>query len=166
MSNGGFIAMQIQYNITRIEEWCKSHNMPEGTLQLEHLMQATKLLQLKKATPADIEIIYDVCWMLSPMQIQRMCTNYYVADYEVGFLLSLERTETDAVAQNPISPEILRVVAARVQAQDRNDHLLLPEAEEVNSYELPLPREVSGLETYVPAYLNVSHLRRLAALVA
>lgn len=40
--------MQIQYNITRIEEWCKSHDIPEGTLQLEHLMQATKLLQLKK----------------------------------------------------------------------------------------------------------------------
>ena len=97
--------MQIQYNITRIEEWCKSHDMPEGTLQLEHLMQATKLLQLKKvrsrcllrptgiadqcalqATAADIEIIYDVCWMLTPTQIQRMCTNYYVADYEVrGF---------------------------------------------------------------------------------
>lgn len=99
------LAMQIQYNITRIEEWCKSHDMPEGTLQLEHLMQATKLLQLKKvrsasvmhgnlklilfyqATAADIEIIYDVCWMLSPMQIQRMCTNYYVADYEVASLL-------------------------------------------------------------------------------
>lgn len=54
--------MQIQYNITRIEEWCKSHDMPEGTLQLEHLMQATKLLQLKKVstvliasrTPADL----------------------------------------------------------------------------------------------------------------
>lgn len=44
--------------------------MPEGTLQLEHLMQATKLLQLKKATLADIEIIYDVCWMLTPTQIQ------------------------------------------------------------------------------------------------
>ncbi|PCH38788.1 myosin 5 [Wolfiporia cocos MD-104 SS10] len=143
-------AMQIQYNITRIEEWCKSHDMPEGTLQLEHLMQATKLLQLKKSTPADIEIIYDVCWMLTPTQIQRMCMNYYVADYE-----------------NPISPEILRVVASRVIANDRNDHLLLaPETEEVGPYELPLPREVSGLETYVPAYLNVPHLRRLAALVA
>ncbi|KAI0303456.1 P-loop containing nucleoside triphosphate hydrolase protein [Multifurca ochricompacta] len=137
-------AMQIQYNITRIEEWCKSHDMPEGTLQLEHLMQATKLLQLKKATAEDIEIIYDVCWMLSPMQIQRMCTNYYVADYEKD----------------------LRIVASRVIANDRNDHLLLPEAEEVGPYELPLPREVNGLETYVPAYLNVSHLRRLAALVA
>ncbi|KIK83700.1 hypothetical protein PAXRUDRAFT_832035 [Paxillus rubicundulus Ve08.2h10] len=143
-------AMQIQYNITRIEEWCKSHDMPEGTLHLEHLIQAIKLLQLKKATSADIEIIYDVCWMLSPMQIQRMCTNYYVAEYE-----------------NPISPEILRVVASRVQANDRNDHLLLsPETEEVGPYEPPYPREVSGLETYVPAYLNVSHLRRLAALVA
>lgn len=143
-------AMQIQYNITRIEEWCKSHDMPEGLLQLEHLVQTIKLLQLKKSTSADIEIIYDICWMLTPMQIQRMCTNYYVADYE-----------------NPISPEILRVVAARVQANERNDHLLLaPETEEVGPYELPLPREVSGLETYVPAYLNVSHLRRLAALVS
>ncbi|KAJ7489704.1 class V myosin, partial [Mycena galericulata] len=143
-------AMQIQYNITRIEEWCKSHDMPEGTLQLEHLMQATKLLQLKKATAADIDIIYDVCWMLSPMQIQRMCTNYYVADYE-----------------NPISPEILKVVASRVEANDHNDHLLLsPETDEVGPYELPLPREVSVLEAYVPAYLNVSHLRRLAALVS
>lgn len=42
--------MQIQYNITRIEEWCKSHDMPEGTLHLEHLMQAIKLLQLKKVS--------------------------------------------------------------------------------------------------------------------
>lgn len=36
-----------------------------------------------QATQQDIEIIYDVCWMLSPSQIQRMCTNYFVADYEV-----------------------------------------------------------------------------------
>lgn len=43
-----------------------------------------------QATPADIEIIYDVCWMLSPMQIQRMCTNYYVADYEVCVYIPCE----------------------------------------------------------------------------
>ena len=54
-----YLAMQIQYNITRIEEWCKSHGMPEGTLQLEHLMQATKLLQLKKVRRTLI------CWLLS-----------------------------------------------------------------------------------------------------
>jgi myosin-5 len=36
--------LQINYNITRIEEWCKSHDMPEGTLQLEHLMVRCSLL--------------------------------------------------------------------------------------------------------------------------
>ena len=67
--------------------------------------------------------------------------------------------------QNTISPEIRRVVASQVQANDRNDHLLLsPETDEVGPYEPPYPREGSGLETYVPAYLNVPHLRRLALL--
>lgn len=75
--------MQIQYNITRIEEWCKSHDIPEGTLQLEHLMQTTKLLQFKKSSLEDIENIYDVCWILSPTQIQKLISNYMVADYEV-----------------------------------------------------------------------------------
>ena len=43
-----------------------------------------------------------------------------------------------------------------MQPNDRTDHLLLtPENEDVAPYELPLPREVSGLEHYVPAYLNV-----------
>lgn len=36
--------LQINYNITRIEEWCKSHDMPEGTLQLEHLMVSQHLV--------------------------------------------------------------------------------------------------------------------------
>lgn len=85
LSDSVLAAMQIQYNITRIEEWCKSHDMPEGTLQLEHLMQATKLLQLKKATLNDIDIIYDVCWMLTPTQIQKLISQYYVADYEVSY---------------------------------------------------------------------------------
>ncbi|GAA5890383.1 hypothetical protein JCM5296_002805 [Sporobolomyces johnsonii] len=143
-------AMQIQYNITRLEEWCKAHDMPEGTLQLEHLMQATKLLQLKKASLADIEIIFDVCWMLTPTQIQKLVANYYVADYE-----------------NPISPEILRAVNARVVAGDKNDHLLLPpEVEEAGPYETPLPREVTGIETYIPAWLTAPHLRTLVQLVA
>lgn len=75
--------MQIQYNVTRIEEWCKSHDIPEGTLQLEHLMQATKLLQVKKSSLEDIEQIYETCWILSPTQIQKFISQYQVADYEV-----------------------------------------------------------------------------------
>ncbi|TXT13452.1 hypothetical protein VHUM_00819 [Vanrija humicola] len=143
-------AMQIQYNITRIEEWCKSHDMPEGLLQLEHLMQATKLLQLKKATLGDIEILFDVCWILSPSQIQKLISQYHNADYEA-----------------PISPEILRAVAARVRPEDKSDQLLLQtEQDEVGPYQIPPPRDIAGLETYVPAWLNVPLLRRLATFVA
>lgn len=52
-----------------------------------------------QATAADIEIIYDVCWMLSPMQIQRMCTNYYVADYEVRWFLA-SRTGAETLTES------------------------------------------------------------------
>ncbi|ODO03097.1 hypothetical protein I350_05942 [Cryptococcus amylolentus CBS 6273] len=143
-------AMQIQYNITRIEEWCKSHDMPEGLLQLEHLMQATKLLQLKKATLGDIDILFDVCWILSPTQVQKLISQYHTADYEV-----------------PLNAEILKAVAARVRPEDKNDQLLLtPETDDVGPYQLPSPREIAGLETYVPAWLAVPTVRRLAAFVA
>ncbi|OXG51031.1 hypothetical protein C355_02471 [Cryptococcus neoformans Th84] len=143
-------AMQIQYNVTRIEEWCKAHDMPEGLLQLEHLLQATKLLQLKKATLNDIDILFDVCWILSPAQVQKLISQYHTADYEA-----------------PLNAEILRAVAARVKPEDKNDQLLLtPETDDVGPYQLPPPREIMNLETYVPAWLNIPTVRRLAALVA
>jgi len=41
--------LQINYNITRIEEWCKSHDMPEGTLQLEHLMVSILVPQVSSS---------------------------------------------------------------------------------------------------------------------
>lgn len=126
--------LQINYNITRIEEWCKSHDMPEGTLQLEHLMQATKLLQLKKATLNDIEIIQDICWMLSPNQIQKLLNQYLVADYE-----------------QPINGEIMKAVASRVT--EKSDVLLLSavDMEDSGPYEIAEPRVITALETYTPS---------------
>lgn len=126
--------LQINYNITRIEEWCKSHDMPEGTLQLEHLMQATKLLQLKKATLNDIEIIQDICWMLSPNQIQKLLNQYLVADYE-----------------QPINGEIMKAVASRVT--EKSDVLLLQavDMDDSGPYEIAEPRSITALETYTPS---------------
>lgn len=142
-------AMQIQYNITRIEEWCKAKAIPEAMLQLEHLSQSVKLLQLKKSTLGDIDIIYDVSWVLTPSQIHKLISQYHTAEYE-----------------NPISSEILKAAAARVTPNDRNDHLLLPpEVDEAGPYELPMPREVTGIETYIPAFIQAPGLRRLASLV-
>lgn len=130
--------MQIQYNITRIEEWCKSHDIPEGALQLEHLMQTTKLLQFKKATLEDIENIYDVCWILSPTQIQKLISQYYTADYE-----------------NPIKPEILKAVASHVVSGDKSDVLLLDSVSIENTsnpFEVPVPRDTKS-EIYLPSWV-------------
>ncbi|KAF4120136.1 myosin V [Geosmithia morbida] len=141
--------LQINYNITRIEEWCKSHDMPEGTLQLEHLMQATKLLQLKKATLNDIEIIQDICWMLSPSQIQKLLNQYLVADYE-----------------QPINGEIMKAVASRVT--EKSDVLLLQavDMEDSGPYEIAEPRSITALETYTPSWLQTPRLKRLAEIVS
>ncbi|KAI7867641.1 P-loop containing nucleoside triphosphate hydrolase protein [Spinellus fusiger] len=141
-------AMQIQYNITRLEEWCKHHEAPEGVAQLEHLMQAAKLLQLKKATLEDVKIIYDVCWLLAPTQIQKLIQNYNVADYE-----------------DPISNDILRVVASRVSNGDTNDILLLDNVSLDDSpYSLPEPHAVVA-NLYLPSYLNLRQIQRLIGLV-
>ncbi|KAI9683125.1 MAG: Myosin type-2 heavy chain 1 [Trizodia sp. TS-e1964] len=141
--------LQINYNITRIEEWCKSHGMPEGTLHLEHLMQSTKLLQLKKATLNDIEIIQDICWTLSPNQIQKLLNQYLVADYE-----------------QPINGEIMKAVASRVT--EKGDVLLLTavDMEDSGPYEIAEPRIITALETYTPAWLQTPRLKRLAEIVS
>lgn len=72
--------------------------------------------------------------MLTPSQIHRLVANYYVADYEA-----------------PIAPEILREVSSKVVPGDKTDHLLLPpDDHEGGPYEVPLPRTIAGLETYIP----------------
>ena len=98
--------------------------------------------------------------MLSPTQIQKLISNYAVADYEVRDWTCTDRParSTDAGAcalppQTPISSEVLKAVASRVMANDRNDHLLLPpESDEVGPFECPLPRNIEDLYTYIPAW--------------
>lgn len=114
--------------------------------------QATKLLQLKKATLNDIEIIQDICWMygypyrslrwpwadenfrLSPNQIQKLLNQYLVADYE-----------------QPINGEIMKAVASRVT--EKSDVLLLTpvDMEDSGPYEIAEPRVITALETYTPS---------------
>lgn len=142
--------LQINYNITRIEEWCKAHDVAEGVLKLEHIMQSVKLLQLKKSTLEDIDIIYDICWTLTPAQIQKLINQYLVADYEP-----------------PISQEILNAVAARVK-NDNNNTLLLENIplDDSGPFEIMEPRVLKRIESYIPGWLQVPNLKRLAELTA
>ncbi|KAI8093452.1 P-loop containing nucleoside triphosphate hydrolase protein [Halteromyces radiatus] len=142
-------AMQVQYNLVRLEEWCQAQNMSDATLELEYLTQTTKLLQLKKNSLDDIQIIYDVCWTLSPTQIQKLMQNYHVAEYE-----------------EPISHEILRVVSAKATSHD-NKQLLLDATTDQTIFELPQPRTVVRHSLVnVDLKLDLPHVQRLLVLVS
>lgn len=44
--------LQLNYNVTRLEEWCKSHHIPEGTECLQHMLQASfKVVTVKESQP-------------------------------------------------------------------------------------------------------------------
>ncbi|ODQ64492.1 hypothetical protein NADFUDRAFT_52130 [Nadsonia fulvescens var. elongata DSM 6958] len=141
--------LQINYNITRIEEWCKVHNIAEGIIRLEHLMESAKLLQLKKATLEDIEIIYDICWILSPIQIQKLLQQYLVADYE-----------------DPINAEILEAVAQKVRNDKSNSPILLEATamDDSGPFELIDTRVLTRLETFIPDEIKVPKIRKFVEL--
>lgn len=124
--------------------------MPEGTLQLEHLMQATKLLQLKKATIADIDILYDICWCLSNRQIHKLINQYYPADYEP-----------------PIIPEILKAVASRVTQEEPQDILLdAVSLDDSGTFEIAQARNITNLDNvHIPGYLSLIRVKHLLKLV-
>lgn len=100
--------MQIQYNVTRLEEWCSGKGIDQQANNLEQLMQAAKLLQLQKTTLQDLEILYDVCHLLNPGQVKKLIAIYHLTEYE-----------------NPISPEIIKEVARRAALTEKTDVLFL-----------------------------------------
>ncbi|KAI9300839.1 P-loop containing nucleoside triphosphate hydrolase protein [Cunninghamella echinulata] len=119
-------AMQIQYNLSRLEEWCKENDRMNAMLELEYLAQATKVLQLKKSTLDDIEIICNVCWMLSPTQIQKLLQNYHIAEYE-----------------EPINHDIIRSVPSKSTNSDNKQLLLENDTLDNTVFELSELRDVS-----------------------
>lgn len=145
--------LQLNYNVTRLEEWCKSHDIQEGSSHLNHLLQAAKLLQLRKNTPEDIDIIYEICFALKPIQIQKLISQYYVAEYET-----------------PIAPDVLQAVADKVKMSDGSSDDLFEVVATDGHFDDPFRdvnlRPFSRVEAYVPAWLSLPVIRRIVELVA
>ena len=141
--------LQLNYNVMRIDEWCKGHGINDVLVHLSHVFQVSKLLQLRKNTPEDIDIIYEICHSLTPVQVQKLFALYHVADYEV-----------------PISPAITQGLADKVRQSGHTDFL-----EPVNKdrpFEDPFRlielRPFNKIEAYVPARLNLPVVRRIVEL--
>ncbi|TID30042.1 hypothetical protein CANINC_001411 [Pichia inconspicua] len=141
--------LQLNYNVMRLDEWCNGHGIADASEHLSQLLQVSKLLQLRKNTPEDVDCIYEICYSLKPIQIQKLFSLYHVADYEV-----------------PISPVITQGLADRVIQSGQTDYL-----EPVNKdtlFEDPFRRiplrPFNKIEAYVPARLNLPTIRRIIEL--
>ncbi|KAI9009129.1 P-loop containing nucleoside triphosphate hydrolase protein [Hyaloraphidium curvatum] len=127
--------MQIQYNGTKLQEWIVEHEVPEATVHLEPLMQATKLLQLNKSSAQDLDTIFEVCFLLNAYQIRRLLSLYHATDFDT-----------------PVSTELLKAVAKRTGNDSEEAVLLNTSAFEFSK---PMPRAVEVLEAWFPAWLHV-----------
>ncbi|KAJ1830791.1 Myosin type-2 heavy chain 1 [Coemansia sp. RSA 2711] len=136
--------MQIQYNLTRIEEWCKTHNVADSTRNLDRLLQLVKLLQLQKSTEQDIDIMFEVCDLLNPAQIKKLLSIYAVSDYE-----------------NPIIGPVMNEVTRRASPTEKSDKMLL-DTNDLSEQVLYLTaRKVPAIETYIPPEFRMPRIRAL-----
>ncbi|OMH86142.1 Myosin-2 [Zancudomyces culisetae] len=152
--------MQIQYNLTRIEEWCKAHHVSDTTKNLDRLLQLVKLLQLPKSTEQDVEIMFDVCNLLNPAQIKKLLTIYTVSDYEDPILTQkiipelnkrLASTHPSTLGSIPLSPSAPPVgTNVLLDTNDMNDQVLYLTA-----------RKVAVIETLIPTEKKLFRLRAL-----
>lgn len=149
--------LQLHYNVTRLEEWCRGHHIAEGTDCLKHMMQVAKLLQIKKATTEDIDIVFEVCSALKPVQIQKLLSLYAVADYET-----------------PLPENIAKYLAEKVKNSDKSsktDTKSKPVFLPMNSGPFKDPyatlptREFGKIEAYIPTWLNLPITKQIVKLV-
>lgn len=74
--------MQVRYNLTKLEEWAREQELEEVCDILSEALQITQLLQMNKSKPEDVDVIYQTCDRLNPLQIQKILTMYTPGNYE------------------------------------------------------------------------------------
>lgn len=133
--------VQIQYNVSRLEEWCTVQGLSEAAIHLQQLLQASKLLTLNKSSSSDIETIFDVCFLLNPTQIKKLLSLYYAADFD-----------------SPLSPDLLKIVSNRVNSDGQDTTLLLP-MDDAAEFVFPEPREIQVIEKFIPAWVELPYIQ-------
>ena len=66
-------ALPCRYNISQLEEWSRTHGMVRSGVveQLQPVVQAVKLLQMRKSNEEDVKTICELCCELNPLQVRR-----------------------------------------------------------------------------------------------
>ncbi|GAB6032023.1 myosin I [Chamberlinius hualienensis] len=106
--------MQIRYNLSHIEQWCRDHKLQDQgvTEPLQPIIQASQLLQARK-TDDDVNSICEMCDKLSIAQIIKILNLYTPADaFEERVPMTFIR-------------KIQAKLIEREESQDRSNMLLM-----------------------------------------
>lgn len=77
--------MQIRYNLTQLEEWCRRNGLQDsGAIEaLEPIVQATQLLQVSKKAQSDVAGIFEMCTALNPLQVRLTRKHVSLEDMDI-----------------------------------------------------------------------------------
>lgn len=137
--------VQIQFNVTRLEEWCNNHSISEATLHLKQIQQAAKLLTLNKTSPQDIDTIVDACFLLNSAQIKKILSLYHAGDFD-----------------SPLSPDLLKLVSSRAVTNESSDNLLL-DLDSAPDFVKPSFKLVANIDRFIPNHVNLPQVSVVAA---
>ncbi|XP_068578522.1 unconventional myosin-Va-like [Cebidichthys violaceus] len=139
--------LQIRYNVWQLEEWLAERELSDcGAKEtLEPLVQAAQLLQIKKKTEADAQVIGTMCSALTTAQIVKVLTLYTpVIEFE-------ERVPTTFITT------VKNLLKDRVESTT-----LMMDTKKIFSITLPFTPSSVALETIqIPASLNLGFLARI-----
>ncbi|XP_031715437.1 unconventional myosin-Va-like isoform X2 [Anarrhichthys ocellatus] len=139
--------LQIRYNVYQLEEWLAERELADcgATETLEPLVQAAQLLQIKKKTEADAQVIGTMCSALTTTQIVKVLTLYTpVIEFE-------ERVPTTFITT------ITNLLKDRVESTT-----LMMDTKKIFSITLPFTPSSVALESIqIPASLNLGFLARI-----
>ncbi|KAJ2997285.1 Myosin type-2 heavy chain 1 [Globomyces sp. JEL0801] len=129
--------IQIQFNVTRLENWCNEISLNEANIYLEQLHQASKLLTMNKVTDADIDSIFSTCSSLTATQIKKLLSLYCAVEFDTAVPSQLIKKAGDrASAGGKLSSLLVDL--------DANALTLQPEA-----------KSVRNIEKYIPEWIDL-----------
>jgi len=131
--------VQIQYNVTQIEQWCTQQGFSEVTMHLSIISQAAKLLQLKMRGQTDIDFVLDFCFLLNPTQIHKILSMYRDDETEKG-----------------VPPALLEYVSRKVVKT--NEELTI-DTEANRDFAPPPPKTIMKINKYLPADLTFTSIK-------
>jgi myosin-5 len=130
--------VQIEHNVTLLENWCNSEGLSQAGVYLQQLMQASKLLTLKKSSVSDVNIIYEKCFLLNPTQIKKLLAGYTADDFD-----------------SPLSSEVFNEVIMRSRKTEHQANAV----DYTPEFVFPEPRDIQNIEKYIPPTAKVPFLQ-------